>query len=163
MPPEANGWATAAGSAYKYKGASRSEFFCRVPRNVQEKHEMLVQRLACLCEVQINKAPVIRLAGCHHDVINRGGEVEKKLFQLRRFRGIEGCCAQRIELACGTLQALGIAAGEDYLCAFRPCPPGGLEPNTRASADHDNGLIQEFRFPVDVRDFDAIAHGCSDL
>jgi len=68
-----------------------------------------------------------------------------------RIHGIKGRGAQRIELARGALEALGIPAGEDQLGPFSASSSGRFEPDAGATADHDDGLSEEFRFALDGR------------
>ena len=59
--------------------------------------------------------------------------------------GVEGRGAHGAELAGRALEALGVAAGEDDVGALGARPPGGLEPDAGAAADHDDGLAEQFR------------------
>ncbi len=53
----------------------------RVPCDPEKEHEVLVQRAASLVDIHVDEAAVIRLAGCHHDVIDRGRQVTEELFE----------------------------------------------------------------------------------
>ena len=59
--------------------------------------------------------------------------------------GVERFRAERTEPAAWLLEALRITAGEDHLGALRPSAPGRLQPDSRAAADHDDGLPEQFR------------------
>lgn len=71
----------------------------------------------------------------------------KEAFQGSGIRGVEGRETQRVELARGPLKALRIPAGEDSLCTFNACPPGGFEPDAAATSDHHHGLPEESGLP----------------
>lgn len=111
-----------------------------------------------LLEVQVEKAPVVRPAGCHHHVVDRGRQVTEEPFDGSGIRGVEGRGAQRFELVCGALKAFGIPAGEDQLGPLSACSPGRFEPDTGATADHDDGLPEEFRFALDGKGGGCGAH-----
>src|SRR2546423_14841189 len=100
----------------------------------------LVQSAARLREVQIDEAPVVRPASCDHHVVDLGRQVPEEPLERSRIRGVEGRGAQGVEFARGALQALRIPASEDHLGPLAACASGRLEPNARATADHDYGL-----------------------
>ena len=76
------------------------------------------------------------------------GSVPEEPLEGSRIRGVEGRGAQRAELGRGALQALGIPASEDYVRPFSAGSSGGLEPDAGATADHDDGLPEQFRFAM---------------
>ena len=45
-------------------------------------------------------------------------------------------------------EPVGIAAGEDDIGTLGPGPPGGLQPDARAAADHDDGLSGQLRLAL---------------
>jgi hypothetical protein len=77
-------------------------------------------------------------------------------------RGVEGRGAQRIDPACGVLEALGIPASEGYLGPLHACSSRRFKPDAAATADHDNGLPEEFWFALHDRDDGCGAHDSFD-
>ena len=55
-------------------------------------------------------------------------------------RAGKGWCSGHRVRARGALEALGIPAGEDHLCPLSACSPGRFETDSRAAADHNDGL-----------------------
>jgi hypothetical protein len=47
------------------------------------------------------------------------------------------------------LEALGIPGGEDHVGSLSACSSGRFEPDAGASADHDDRLPEQLRFPMD--------------
>ena len=90
----------------------------------------------------------MRPASRHHHVVYRGWQVAEEPLEGSRIRGVEGRGAQRLELARGALEALGIPAGEDHLGPLSACSPRRFEPYAGAAADHNDGLPEEFRFAL---------------
>src|SRR6202047_1361633 len=127
-----------------------SHFVGRVARDVKCQQEVLADKIANLREVHIGEASVVRPAGCHHHVVDCR-EVTEEPIESNRIRGVEGRGTQGINLTGSVLEALGIPAREDHLGAFCMCPTCRLESNASATADHNNGLPKELRFPVDER------------
>ena len=123
-----------------------------VAGDLEHQQNVLIEGAARLREVQIDEAPVVRPASCYHHVVDRGRQVAEEPLEGGWVRGIEGRGAQRIELARGVLEALGIPAGEDHLGPLSACSPGRFEPDSGAAADHNDGLPEEFRFALDRRD-----------
>ena len=95
-------------------------------------------------------------------MVDRGRQVTEEPLEGSRIRGVEGRGAQRVELARGALEALGIPAGEDQLGPLSACSSGRFEPDAGATADHDDGLPEEFRFALDGRGGGCGAHDSSD-
>jgi hypothetical protein len=71
--------------------------------------------------------------------------------ESNRIRCIEGRRTNGINFAGSVLEALGIPAREDHLGPFRMCTTCRFESDASATADHNNGLPKELRFPVDER------------
>ena len=103
----------------------------------------------------------MRLASRHHHVVDRGRQVTEEPLEGSRIRGVEGCGAQRVELARGALEALGIPAGEDHLGPLSACSSGRFEPDAGAAADHDDGLPEEFWFAMNGKGSGCGAHNSS--
>ncbi len=59
--------------------------------------------------------------------------------------GVEGGRALRAQLLRGPVEPVLIAADEDDVGALGPGPPGRLQPDPRAAADHGDGLPGQFR------------------
>ena len=119
-----------------------------VAGDLERQQEVLVDGAAHLLEVHVDKAPVVRPASRHHHVVDRGRQVTEEPLEGGRIRGIEGRGAQRVELARGALEALGISAGEDHDGPLSACSSGCFQPDAGAPADHDDGLPEEFRFAL---------------
>jgi hypothetical protein len=73
------------------------------------------------------------------------------LRRLLRRHGLTDPCAQRADLARGTLEALAIPGGEDHLGPLSARSSGGFEPDAGTATDHDDGLSGEFRLARDGR------------
>jgi len=137
----------AAGAAHKHQRASRP-YFARIAGDVDHQQNVLIEGAARLLEVQIDEAPVMRLARCHHDVVDRAWQVAEKSLEGSRVRGIKGRGAQRIEFARGAMKALGIPARKDHPRPLNARSPGSFEPHAGAAADHDDGLTEELRLAL---------------
>jgi hypothetical protein len=94
-------------------------------------------------------------------VVNRRGQLVEEPPEPFEVGGVEGPGAQRVELARGALEALGIPAGEDKFGPFSACSSSRLEPDAGATADYDDGLPEEFRFALDGRGGCCTAHNSS--
>src|SRR5579872_2330630 len=94
---------------------------------------------AGLLDVHVDEAPVMRPSSRYHHVVDRGLQAAEEPIEGSRIRGIEGRGAQRIELARGAPEALGIPASEDHLGPLSARSPGRFEPDSRAAADHNDG------------------------
>jgi hypothetical protein len=119
---------------------------------------VLVEGAASLFEVHLKETPVVRPAGRHHHVVDRGRQVGEKLFEGCGVGGVEGRGAQSLDLLCRALEGFGIPAGEDNLGAFRAGSSGRFEPDAGATADHDDGLSEEFWFGLDGNNVSCSAH-----
>src|SRR5205814_5700200 len=129
--------------------------------DLQYQQEVLIECAARLREVQIDKAPVLRPASCDQHGVDLGRQVQEEPLEPTRSRGVEGRGAQGVEFARGALQALRIPAGEDHLGPLAACSSGRLEPNARATADHDYGLPEQFRLALRGRGAGCGAHDSS--
>jgi hypothetical protein len=129
--------------------------------DLEHLQEVRVQGTARFLHVYVEKASVVRLAGCHHHMIDRGRLLAEESLELSRIVGIEGRSAQCFELAGGTLKALGIPAGEDQPCTFSASASCRFKPNAGASADYNDNLPEEFRFVPDGNGGCCGAHGSS--
>jgi hypothetical protein len=76
-------------------------------------------------------------------------------------RGIEGRGAEHFELARNPPQALGVPSREDHAGPLSACSPGRFEPDAGATADHDDGLPEDFSFTPKGRGSGCGAHGSS--
>jgi hypothetical protein len=117
--------------------------------DLEHQQEVHVEGAARLLEVHVEKAPVVRLAGCHHHVVDRGRQVTEESREWSRIGGIEGRYAQRFKLAGGELKAFGIPACEDQPDPLSVCSSGRFEPNAGAAADYNDSLPEELRFAPD--------------
>ena len=87
-------------------------------------------------------------AGGDHHVVDRAWEILEERLQGGRIVGVEGRGALRAELARGSLEAFGIAPGEDDAGALGAGSPGGFQPDAGAAADDDDGLADQFPFAL---------------
>src|SRR5207249_1152048 len=116
--------------------------------DLEGQQEVLVEGATRLSEVHVDEASVVRPAGGDHHVVDRGRQVPEEALEGSRICGVKGCGAQRVELARGALEAFRIPAGEDQLGPLSTCSSGRFEPDAGATADHDDGLPEEFRFAL---------------
>ena len=77
-------------------------------------------------------------------------------------RAGKGWCSGHRVRARGALEALGIPAGEDHLCPLSACSPGRFETDSRAAADHNDGLPEEFELALTGRGGGCCAQGSFD-
>jgi hypothetical protein len=117
--------------------------------DLEHLQEVSIKAAARLLQVYVEKAPVVRLAGCHHYVVDRSRQVTEESFDRSRIIGVEGRCAQRFEFTGGELEAFGIPGGEDQPGPLSARSPGGFESNAGAAADYNDSLPEEFRFAPD--------------
>jgi hypothetical protein len=95
---------------------------------------------ARLLEVDVQQAHITRAAGGDHHVVDRGRQVQEEFLQRSWIIGVEGGSTQRAELARGALQSFATPPGEDHVGAPSACLARRFEPDTRATAYHDDGL-----------------------
>lgn len=86
---------------------------------------------AHLLEVHICQAAVVGPARRYHKVVDHRRQVTEEPLEGGIIRGVEGRGTQRVDLARGALETLGITAGEDQLGPFGTCSAGGFEPEAR--------------------------------
>jgi hypothetical protein len=80
-------------------------------------------------------------------MVDRRWQIREEPLQRDRIVGVEGGCALGAEVEPGLLQAFGIAARDHDLGALGPGASCRLQTDTCASADHDDRLPKQFRFP----------------
>ena len=102
-------------------------------------------------------------AGCNHHVVDRGRDVFEERLQLGRIVGVEGRGVAGAEFGGRALETVGIAPPQDDGRALGACPPGGLKPDSRAAADDDNGLVEQFRCVLSGHGEVRGCHGASRL
>ena len=158
---ETDARAAAAGTAHEQERTSRYDLVGCVAGDVERQQEMSVEGAARLLEVQVEEAPVGRPAGRQHHVVDRGRQVTEELLEGSRIGSIEGRSAQSVELDRGASEGLGIPAGKDQLGPLSACSPGRFKPDTGATADHDDGLPEQFRFTLNGRGVGCGAHDSS--
>src|SRR6266568_939657 len=81
-------------------------------------------------------------------MVDRCWQVLEESLQGSGVAGVEGRGALRADFQCRLLEPAGMAAGEDDIGTLSPGPPGCLEPDACAAADHDDGLPGQFRFAL---------------
>src|SRR5215831_10446054 len=85
----ADRWASTTSAAHEDQCSSRSHFVGRVARDVKCQQEVLVDKIAKLCEVHIGETSVVWPTGCHHHVVDCW-EVTEEPIESNRIRGVEG-------------------------------------------------------------------------
>ena len=80
------------------------------------QQEMRIEGAARLLEIHIEKTSVMRLAGCHHHVVDPARQATEESLELKQDRWRRRpLCSSASELAGCDLEALGVPAGEDQL------------------------------------------------
>jgi hypothetical protein len=133
-----------------------------VAGDLEHQQGMLVEGATRLLEVHVEQAPVVRPASCHHHVVDRSRQVTEEPLEEGRIRGVESRGAQRVKLARGALEGLGTPAGKDHPGALSAGSSGGFESDAGATADHDDGLPEEFRFALHGKDGKGVGCGVHD-
>jgi hypothetical protein len=75
-------------------------------------------------------------------------QVTKEPLDRNGVRGVEGSCAQRIDFSRSALETLEIPTSEEDLSPFRASVSGRFESDAGATADYNDGLSEESRFPL---------------
>jgi hypothetical protein len=138
-----------------------SHFVGGVAGDLECQPQMLVECAARLRDVHVGQARVVHAAGCDHHVVDRCGQVLKEPREAIRIGGVEGGAAQRVKLARGLLQPLGVAGGEDDLGPRGASTARRLQADAGATADHDDGLAEQFGLELDRRGSGAGRHDSS--
>lgn len=76
-------------------------------------------------------------------MVDRAGQILEELLETVGVGGVERCSAERVELERSLLQPFGVAADQDDLAAACAYLAGGFQSDTRAGADHHDGLVGE--------------------
>jgi hypothetical protein len=113
--------------------------------------DMIVEIPVRPVAVQVGQRRVVRAGARHHHVVDRGRQVGEEPVEGVRVGGVERRGAARAEFGRGPLQAVGVAGSQDDVGPFGAGLAGGLEPDARASADHDDGLPGQFRSALGER------------
>ena len=111
--------------------------------------------------VEVGQGRVVRAGAGDHHVIDRLRQVLEEPVEGGRVGRVEGHGALRADFQRRLLQPVGIAAGEDDIGTLGPGPPGCLEPDAGAAADHDDGLSGQFRFALGANRSGCAGHGSS--
>src|SRR5689334_7243406 len=117
---------------------------------------------ARLFEIELRQRRVVRTGAGDQHVVDRRGQLVEESPESFEVGGVEGRAAQRADFAGGTLEALRVPGGENYVRPLSACSSGRFEPDAGATADDDDGLPEEFRFALDGRDGGRGAHNSSD-
>jgi hypothetical protein len=104
---------------------------------------VVAERLAHLICVHLEQGHVARAGTGDQHVVDRVGKPVEEPLQRCRVGGVEGGGAPRVDIAGCSLEPLGIAAGEDDVGALTAGAAGGLEPDSGAAADEDDGLAEQ--------------------
>jgi hypothetical protein len=81
-------------------------------------------------------------------MIDWSRQVEEEFLDPNRIIGVESRGPERADLACGPLQSPEVSGGEDNVRSLPTRPPRRFEPDASASANHDNGLSEEFGLAI---------------
>jgi hypothetical protein len=133
-------------AAHEHQRASRPYLVDSVASNLVHLQQVRVEGAARLLVVHVEKTPVVRLACCHHYVVDCAWQGTKESLELGRVVGIERRSAQSFEFAGGVLKTLGIPGGEDQPGPFGARLPCGFEPDAGTAADYNDSLSLKFRF-----------------
>jgi hypothetical protein len=101
---------------------------------------VLVEIAVCPLAVEVGQLRVVRAASRDHHVVDPHRQVLEEPIESGRIGGVEGRDLQRTEFRRGSLETLGIPAGQDDAGALGASPSGRLQPNARTAPDHDDGL-----------------------
>jgi hypothetical protein len=93
-----------------------------------------------LLAVEVGQGRVVGAGAGDQHVVDRRGQLVEEPLEPVEVGGIEGHGALRAEFGRGPLEALETAAGQDDVGALGAGAAGGLKPDARAAADHDDGL-----------------------
>lgn len=138
--------AAAAGAAHEQQRAAGPHLAGRALGYVDRQQHVLGEAAARLLGIHFEQGPVVRAAGRDHHMVDRCWQVLEEPLERSRVVGVEGRGALRAELLRCLLEALGIAAGEDYIGTLSPGASSCLEPYACAAADDDDSLSDELRF-----------------
>ena len=153
--------AAAAGAAHEEQGSSRADLARGGSSHLDRQQEMGVHVAARLVDVELRQRRVVGTGARDQHVIDRRGQLVEEPAEPVEVGGVEGGDAGGPELEADALQAIRVARGEDHLGALRARAPGGLEPDARAAADHDDGLPEQRRRLAGGRDGRCGGHGSS--
>ena len=117
---------------------------------------------ARLFEVEFRQRRVVGTGAGDHHVVDRRGSSLKNLSSRSKSVASKAAVLSAPSFARGALEALGIPGGEDHVGPLSACSSGRFEPDAGATADHDDGLPEEFRFALDGRGGGCGAHDSSD-
>ena len=132
-----------------------------VAGDLKHQQEVFVKGTARLLKVHVEEAHVVRRSRRHHHVVDPGRQVKEEAIEGSGVVGVECGGALRFEFGCSALKGFGIAAGEDHLSALGVRSSGCFEPDAGATADHDDGLPEEFWFAVDGKGCSCCVHNSS--
>src|SRR5262249_45656234 len=142
---EADRRAAAPGAAYEEQGASPADPAGGVPGAPQRRQEISLPVPARLFDVELSQRRVVGTRARDQYVVDRRGQLVEKPLEAIEVRRVEGGTAQSVELERRVLEALRVAAGEDDVGSLGACSSGCLESDSRAAADHDDGLPRQLR------------------
>ena len=117
--------------------------------NPERQQDMLADGEARLFVLDLHQGCITWTGARDHHMVDGSRQMEEEFHERSRIVGVECCTSQRAEFTRGSLQALGVPCGEDNVGALDARPPRRLETNAGASANHDDGLSEEFRFALD--------------
>src|SRR5215470_19105656 len=123
---------------------------------------MSLKIAACLVEVELRQRRVIRTRARNQQVVDRRTQLVEESPEAFEIESVEGRGAQRVELARGALERLGVSGSENDVCSLGARASGRFESDSGAAADDNNGLPEEFGAARDGRGGSCGAHDSSD-
>jgi hypothetical protein len=126
------------------------------------QQEMGLDVAARLFDVEFRQGRIVRTGAGDQHVVDRRGQLVEEPSEPFEVGGVEGRAAQGADFAGGTLEALRVPGGENYVRPLSACSSGRFEPDAGATADDEDGLPKQFRFARAGRSAGWGAHDSSD-
>jgi hypothetical protein len=123
-------------------GPARADLARGVPGDLQRQQQMGLDVAAGRLQVEGGQGRVVGAGAGDQQVVYRGSQGVEEPLEPVEVGGVEGGDAGP-ELQADTVQAVGVAGGEDHLGALGAGEPGRLQPDARAAPDHENGLTEQ--------------------
>jgi hypothetical protein len=114
-----------------------------------------------LFDIELCQRRIVRTGTRDQYVVDRRAQLVEESSEPFKVGRVESRGALRADFDRGALQALNIPTSEDQLGSLSACSSGRFEPDSGATADHNDGLPEEFRFALDGRVGSCGAHDTS--
>lgn len=101
---------TRTGAAHEQQRASGPDLAGGIAGDPQRQEDVLADGEPRLLELDLHQRPIMRAGTRDHHMVDRSRQFEEESLERSRIVGVEGRAAERAELACGVLQALGVPA-----------------------------------------------------